>query len=85
MFRQRWTYVSTKIKYVLTVLDLCFDFLDLSFHQNRACFDSLDGNRVCFDLVLNLKLLLERGISVAELKMLDFQSRNIANRRLEKK
>ena len=34
-----------------TVLDLCVD-------------DFLDRNQVCFDFVLGLKLLLDRGISV---------------------
>ena len=41
-------------------LDLCFDFFDLRF-------DFLFHNRVCFNFWLNLKLLLDRGFSVAVL------------------
>ena len=56
--------------YILTVLDLCFDFLNLKF-------DLLDQNWVCFDFVFDLKLLLCRGIAGAKLLLLDFQSQNI--------
>ena len=41
------------------------------------CFDFLDQNWAFSDFVLDLKLLLDRGIPVAKLHLLDFQSRNI--------
>ena len=44
----------------------------------ELCFESLDQNRVCFECVLGLKLLLNCGISVAKLLLLDFQIRNIS-------
>ena len=43
------------------LFDLCFDFHD----QNWVWFESLDLVRVCFEFVLDTKLLLDRGISVA--------------------
>ena len=47
--------------YVVTALDLYFDFLD----QNQVFFDSFNRNRVCFDFVLDLKKFLDRGFSDA--------------------
>ena len=47
--------------FVLTALDLYFDFLD----QNQVFFDSFNRNRVCFDFVLDLKKFLDHGFSEA--------------------
>ena len=54
-----------------SVLDLCFDFLDqnwVCFDFFDLCFDFLNRNRVCFNFMLDLKLLLDRGIPVAKSK-----------------
>ena len=42
------------------------------------CLDFFDQNRVCFDFVLDLKLLRDSGSSVEKLHLLDFQGRNIS-------
>ena len=64
LFRSKLSMFRPCSTYVSIVLDLCFDFL------NR--------NRTCSDFVLDLKLLFDHGISVANLQFLGFQSRNIS-------
>ena len=48
------------LAYVSTVLDLCFD------RARPSLRFSVDQNWVCFDFMLHLKLLLDRGFSVAK-------------------
>ena len=63
---------------MLRHLNLCFDFLDLSFYTLNLCIDFLDKNWVCFDFVFDLKLLLDRRTSVTKLHLLDFQCQNVS-------
>ena len=71
MFRLTYALTfSAKIRYVLIVLDLYFDFFYL-------CFDFPDHSWVWFDFMVDLNLLHDRGTLVGKLKLLDFKTRNI--------
>ena len=89
MFHLCWTYI-------LTVLDLCFDFLGKKLgmfglsRQKLGMFGLSRQKLVIFPLswpksgliriVLDLRLVLGRGILVTKLRLLDFQSRTTRTR-----